>query len=324
MENTDQSQVSGPESRYMNPVTYAGDIPYELAQAAHSGTSWTPETRAASEVNGYAQFMIQTYKRLHAQAVRGGTLDKLDDQFAEFRARHQKHMRNYLHSRTGFVSAWIAGPSKYPAGRMQKRHNIIERRLEDLCAFRERAIRRINAALRPDLAPIRAGDANAIEALEEKIHRAERNQELMKLANKAIRKEARRGPQAQAFALAALGFTEDQTEKLLQVGTSWGQGFAHFNLSNNNANIRRLKGRVAQLTRLYSQESRSTETESGIRLEEAPNDNRVRLYYPGKPDEAQRIELKRNGFRWTPSLGCWQAYYNKLATARHFASQTAI
>lgn len=39
----------------------------------------------------------------------------------------------------------------------------------------------------------------------------------------------------------------------------------------------------------------------------------MRLYFSGKPDDATRGRLKSRGFRWTPSLGCWQAYRNPTA-----------
>ena len=35
-------------------------------------------------------------------------------------------------------------------------------------------------------------------------------------------------------------------------------------------------------------------------------DNRVRFYFPGVPSGEVRSLLKRNGFRWAPSVGAWQ------------------
>lgn len=55
-----------------------------------------------------------------------------------------------------------------------------------------------------------------------------------------------------------------------------------------------------------------TENEAGgLNIEECYSENRVRIYFPGKPDDEMRAKLKRNGFRWAPSMGCWQAYINR-------------
>ena len=36
--------------------------------------------------------------------------------------------------------------------------------------------------------------------------------------------------------------------------------------------------------------------------------DRIQIFFPGKPSESVRAELKRNGFRWAPSIQAWQAY----------------
>lgn len=41
--------------------------------------------------------------------------------------------------------------------------------------------------------------------------------------------------------------------------------------------------------------------------------NRLRIYYPDKPDAETRTRLKRAGFRWAPSVGAWQNYLNRQA-----------
>ena len=42
-------------------------------------------------------------------------------------------------------------------------------------------------------------------------------------------------------------------------------------------------------------------------------ENRLQLFYPGKPSEGVRTKLKHNGFRWSPTTGAWQRRLNNNA-----------
>lgn len=145
-----------------------------------------------------------------------------------------------------------------------------------------------------------SNDPAAGEKLEAKIERLEKQQELMKAANKAILK-------GNDETLRDLGFTDERIAQLKAPGQCGGQGFPSFRITNNGANIRRLKERLACVT--TAQATPETQIEgSNARFEDCPSENRVRLFFPGKPSEEVRSRLKSVGFRWSPTIGAWQAY----------------
>lgn len=288
---------------------FLNDISLSLAVAAHSGTSMTPERRGEHVRTEYAQTLQSDYDNLRAQASKGNTLHLLDTEFARYRAGYAERYRAYLHSSSRVISVLITGPSNFPSRRNQKRCDIADKRLEELIDFRARALKAINRTLRPDLAPIMSGDSDAIARLEDKIRQAEARQEYMKAINSAHKKFLKNPASLDS---ADLPEAAKQTIRNYVPAYSWEpHPFAPFELTNNNANIRRMKQRLEELQRAKATPETEIENESsGIRFEDSPADNRVRLFFPDKPSEEVRSNLKSKGFRWTPSLGCWQAYRN--------------
>lgn len=304
---------------------FAADIPSRLAIDAFSGTSFTPEKRGERQRQEYAASMAEALATLTAQATKGGTMDKLPEVFAKYRARQARAMSAYLASSSRCVSSMISGPSNFPAARMNKRADIARQRLTDYLDGGRAALRRAIHALRPDLRPIMAGDADAIERLQAKIDAAERNQAMMKSANAAIRKHAKAGQAHQVAALMELGLQERAAIECLTPDYAGRVGFPSYALTNNNANIRRMRERLEQITRAQAKPVTQVQSASGITLEDDAPANRVRIFFPGKPAEEVRAELKKNGFRWAPSIGAWQAYRNRwtLKTARELAGDPA-
>ncbi len=148
---------------------------------------------------------------------------------------------------------------------------------------------------------ISSDDPDAIAKLEAKLAAAEAQQEHMRAVNRAVRA---REPLA---ALRALGLTEAQAKDALDPDDFTGKpGFPAYRLSNNNAEIRRLRDRIAGLKREAERLATSGGERAewaGLRLEEA--DNRLCLIFPGKPEAAMRERLRRQGFLWSPSRGAW-------------------
>lgn len=308
----------------LSNLDFSSDVPLSLAHAAHAGTSFVPDERARQVRDEYAAELAADYETFRQHAIKGGTLELLDAEFARYRAGYRKHYSAWLGSKSRVISWMIAGRSNFPMRRMEKRNEIEHKRLENLLSFRERAKAAIIHTLRPDLRPIMSGDSDATERLAEKIAKAEQLQERMRSANAAIRKHKKAGPEAQIAALLALGFIEAQARDLLKPDFAGRIGFAGYQLTNNNANIRRMKERLTQVSRNQA----TPETTAGgtnARLEDSPADNRVRLFFPGKPSEEIRTKLKREGFRWSPTISAWQAYRNTwtIKAAQDFAGLEA-
>ncbi len=160
---------------------------------------------------------------------------------------------------------------------------------------------------------IYSDDPEAIVKLKEKIGSLEANQTLMKLANKIIKSKK---PEVQKIdELVHLGLTEKQALEIMTPGRFAGMGFASYSLTNNNANINRNKKRLKQLVQLESQETKEFEI-NGVRVVDNVEDNRLQLFFPDKPGEAIRKDLKSKAFRWTPSIGCWQTHRSNWANRK--------
>ena len=155
-------------------------------------------------------------------------------------------------------------------------------------------------------------DPAASEKLRAKLAEREQQQGHMKKLNTAWRKAGKQG-------LLDCGLTDAQTAHVVQGierAYSWEkQPYPSYALTNNNAEIRRLKQRLieADTKALQSDRVDESETREGVTLVRAYSDNRLRLRFPGRPAPALIQALKSNGFRWCPSEGVWQRHLNAEA-----------
>jgi len=108
-------------------------------------------------------------------------------------------------------------------------------------------------------------------------------------------------------------FNKEQKKKKLNILPS-------YVLSNLSQNIASVKKRIEHLERLAKvQESEWTFGENRVKIDK--EDNRVKVYFPGKPSDEIRTELKSNGFRWSPYNNAWQRQISDWAV--HKAKQIA-
>lgn len=188
-------------------------------------------------------------------------------------------------------------------------------------------------------AGISSDDPEAIDKLKAKIEDAEKFQEVVKVANKIIRSNPRAvSTPAKLAALAeCLNKSEEMAAKMFERDCCGQIGFPQYVLTNNNANIRRMKQRLQILEASQGQEHKETEYQvnngarcwivgketalESFKVIENVEENRIQIEFPGKPDAETRSLLKSWGFRWAPSNDAWQRHLNNAG--RHAAQYVA-
>ena len=163
----------------------------------------------------------------------------------------------------------------------------------DKSAYYER-----RAAAAANNTAIFSDDPTAAEKIEAKVARLEKRQDLMRAANKAIRK-------GDDEALRDLGF-DDAAIAALKKGDFCGRvGYASYQLTNNSANIRRLKSR---LTVVQAQAERvDAEYRIGaFRIVENTDINRVQLFFAKDLMPKVKEQLKHAAFKFSGQNVCWQ------------------
>jgi hypothetical protein len=154
-----------------------------------------------------------------------------------------------------------------------------------------------------DRAGISSDDPDATAKLRAKLEKLEKLQAVMKDVNAAIRK-------GKPNTFQDRGISDAVFAQLLERDCMGDIGFASYQLSNNNAEIRRLKQRIADMEQAAQTEARPDVELPGLTIHEDKEFNRVMLYFDGKPDPATIAELKSWGFRWMHTEKAWTRHLN--------------
>lgn len=288
---------------------YINDISQQTAERAFNATSFSPDKRGESLRREYASDLA-SFQSCLEKYMKDEDEDKIDEEFEKFRAGLRQRYNAYCASHSRCMSAFIVGPARFPTARMQKYSGWANNKMNEISSFIERAEKSVKKRYYKDPnAPIKSSDPDAVQRLEAKLAACRKMQDTMKAANAVIRKA--KGDKEKAMAgLIEVGLSEQTANKTLTPDFCGRIGFSTYTLSGNNAEIRRLEGRLRKVKAAKETAPEKIETASGICIEKSPEENRIKLYFPDKPDENVRASLKANGFRWSPRLKAWQAYIN--------------
>lgn len=146
-------------------------------------------------------------------------------------------------------------------------------------------------------------DDDAIEQLEAKIADAQAEQERHKAINKIVKRKPKNEQTPEKLAdLAALGLSERLAAQMFVADFAGRFGIPSYELTNNNANIRRMQQRITEIKRRQNNAAEA-EANGGIAISYSPDRAYCSVTFAEKPEYEIREALKAGGFRW--GSGSW-------------------
>lgn len=297
------------------------DIPLETARRAFDGISFSPEKRGdrvkadyEATILSLADFIESAAKDERQQAIAQEVFDRLRNKFRD------KYL-SWLGAKSRCISTMITGPANFPVRRAEKANMSEERRLAELIAF-EKVMRRYAEKSFEKAIPKEERKESELEGLRAKLAQAEKYQAFMKAANAAERKKDEAGL-IKLFGEYFGGDGSIPLAKFRKVNYMGRVGFETWQLSNNLANIKRMKERVGILE-AKKEKAATGEDEvrelNGARVLKNYQQDRLQIIFYGKPDENTRTLLKRHGFKWSPNNSAWQRQLtpNAVWTLKHY------
>lgn len=155
---------------------------------------------------------------------------------------------------------------------------------------------------------ISSDDPNAVKKLRDKLEGLEKLQKTRKAVNTYYRKHKT----LEGCTLLPQEMLTELKESMDECGYNNPKPYPTFTLSNNNAEIRRLKARIEELEHKKDKDYPGWEFEGG-KVAANIEANRLQIFFEERPDDSTRTELRKNGFRWAPSAKAWQRQLNNNA-----------
>ena len=201
-------------------------------------------------------------------------------------------------------SIMIAGGSNFPVRQKEKQNAARDSNMQEW-QYIQGLLDKIRST---GMGGIRQDDPQAIPKLQKKLDGLEKAQETMKAVNAYYRKHGTLD--------GCPHLSPENIENLkADMASGWHyekKPFQSWELSNNNAEIRRVRQRIESLTRASEVAYVGWEFDGG-HVEANRDQGRLQVFFDGKPEADARQQLKENGFRWAPSVGAWQRLLNDNA-----------
>ena len=303
-ETQEPPQQEAPEPPTKEPAAsnYYYSINEGAARRAKEMNSYS-DYKPGSATAEYRHYVDNAFEIAQAQKKRVDPMyhEKIDSLLDTYARKLAANMNHSFAIDARVPSILIAGGSNFPVRQKEKQNAARDSNMQEW-QYIQGLLDKIRST---GMGGIRQDDPQAIPKLEKKLAGLEKAQETMKAVNAYYRKHGTLD--------GCPHLSPENLEKLKAAMVSgWHyekKPFQSWELSNNNAEIRRIRQRIDSLTRAKETVYVGWEFEGG-HVEANREQSRLQVFFDGKPDADARQQLKEHGFRWAPSVGAWQRLLN--------------
>ena len=265
------------------------------AKEMNSYSDYKPGS-ATAEYRSYVEEAVQLAERQKAR-VDPMYHEKIDSLLDTYARKLAANMNKGFEIDARVPSILIAGGSNFPVRKKEKQNAARDtnyREWQDIQGL-------LDKIRSTGMGGISADDPQAVQKLEKKLAGLEKAQETMKAVNAYYRKHKTLD--------GCPHLSAESIEKMkADMASQWhieDKPYPTWALSNNSAEIRRVKDRIKSLSQQREIGYVGWEFEGG-KVEANAEASRLQILFEEKPDAATREELKSNGFRWSPKAEAWQ------------------
>ena len=297
-------QAKAPEQPTKEPA--ASDYYYSINEGAarrakemNSFSDYKPGSATAE----YRHYVDNAFEIAQAQKKRVDPMyhEKIDSLLDTYARKLAANMNHSFAIDARVPSILIAGGSNFPVRQKEKQNAARDSNMQEW-QYIQGLLDKIRST---GMGGIRQDDPQAIPKLQKKLDGLVKAQETMKAVNAYYRKHGTLD--------GCPHLSPDNIENLkADMASSWHyekKPFQSWELSNNNAEIHRVRQRIESLTRAKETVYVGWEFDGG-HVEANREQSRLQVFFEDKPDAEARQQLKEHGFRWAPSVGAWQRLLN--------------
>lgn len=263
---------------------------------AHNGTSFDPERRGENLINEFEEILKNDLEKIR---------EATEQQKSSYVTKFKSLFSAWLGAKTQCISTMIAGPSNFPVRRAQKANRSEAKKYELFSYWRQKVVKAIIKSTLPERNTLEEAKQNLSERLEQ--------QKLYKQINHAHRNYLKH-----PSSLDKSELSEDVKKMIRNFVPQYScipSPIAPYQMTNNNANIKRLELRVKELEQKEAakdNQNKEIPFNGGVVILNYSID-RIQIKHATKPERLIIDSLKQNGFHWSPSQMVWQRQISNVA-----------